>query len=526
MKFPNRKEILWIFAVSTLILLWGSIPTWAGYQYETSELRFRGIYFDSQDYAVHISMMEAGKQGETAYQFRFSTEPHNPAYLRLFYVALGHVGRLVNLPVETTFQWARWFLGYLALFSLYQIIRRIFPDLFWARIAFLLAALGSGLGWLQLIVDWTPGPITPIDFWLIDNYVFFSLSLFPHFAFVTGGMCIILNLWLDHLETPRWQTILWISVVSMLVQLVNPIALATVDAGLAGAAVASWWKGGRIRWADVPALGVVATAQLPLLAYNFIVLNNDPVWSQFTAQNRTLSPPLEYYLLGFMPFLPFAAIGLFDLLRSRSKPSAASAFWIISGFALAYAPMSIQRRFLQNLTIPLAILAVQGLIRLFEAGTAQSPFVKRWRSSLVILFVFAASLSSIQLSLGRILYMQTHPADLYYPASLDDAVTWLRDNAQYNDFVLASEMTSQILAQKAGVRAYLGHEMETLGYTDKQEMVKSFFEGNLDELASPPIKWIVYGPYERTINPQFQPPEDLELVYITGELKIYSRRDR
>jgi len=142
----DGKELVWVIVVSTLILIWGSIPTWAGYKAETQGLRFRGLYFDSQDYAVHISMMEAGKHGDTSYQLRYTTEPHNPAYLRMFYITLGHLSRIFNIPTETVFQIARWVLGYLALFSLYKLIRHIFPDIFWARTAFLLAILGSGLG--------------------------------------------------------------------------------------------------------------------------------------------------------------------------------------------------------------------------------------------------------------------------------------------------------------------------------------------------------------------------------------------
>ncbi|MDP1545428.1 MAG: hypothetical protein Q8L87_05345 [Anaerolineales bacterium] len=404
---------------------------------------------------------------------------------------------------------------------MYKLARQIFFDLFWSRTAFLLATLGSGLGWLQLIFDWAPGPITPIDFWQIDSHVFFSLSLFPHFAFVTAGMCILFIFWLEYLEKPRWQPILWMAITGTMVQLVNPIALATVDAGLAGAMFMGWWKDRRIRWQDFHTIGLVAIVQSPLLAYNYWVLNNDPIWSQFTVQNRTPSPPLEYYLWGFAPFLPFAIIGTIDLLRNRSRASAASLFWIITGFALAYAPLLIQRRFLQNITIPLAILAVQGLMRLFGMSSAQSPFMKRWRSGLVFLFVFVASLSSIQLSLGRALYLQTHPEDLYYPSSLDDAVEWFRDHAQYNDFVLGAEKTSQVLAQKAGLRAYFGHEMETLDYEGKKEQVNSFFAGSADGLASPPIQWVVYGPYEQATNPAFQPPTNLELVFDVRNLKIY-----
>ncbi|HLO15978.1 MAG TPA: hypothetical protein VK206_14190 [Anaerolineales bacterium] len=517
----NRKDYIWILTASALILLWSSIPTWAGYRAQTRELRFRGIYFDSQDYAVHIATMEAGRQGEWAYQFRFTTESHNPAFVRMFYVVLGHLSKWLGLTSEFTFQAARWLLGFVALFALYKLMQRVFPDLFWARVAFLLAALGSGLGWLQLIFNSVPGRITPIDFWLIDDYVFFSLSVFPHFVFVTAGMCVALTLWLDFLEKPRWTHIVWIGLTAILVQLVNPIAFATVDAGLVGATVFAWWGAKKIRGADIIALLIIAITQVPLFAYNFIVLNNDPLWRQFTAQNRTLSPPPSYYFWGFAFFWPLAFLGTHIALRNRSKALGAVLFWVIVAFILAYAPVYIQRRFLQNITIPLAILATTGLISLFERLAIQRPGMPHMQKSWAILFVFLASISSIQLSLGRAAYLQTHPEDFYYPVSLDDAIKWFRGNAQPDDFVLASEETSQIIAQKAGLRVYFGHEMETLDYKTKQINVQAFFRGELPELAGKPIQWVVYGPFERKLGVNFRRAENLEQVYETPELQIY-----
>ena len=517
----KKKDVLWIFGVSLLVLLLGSIPTWTGYQVQTKELRFRGIYYDNQDYAVHVAAMEAGRHGEWAYQLRFTTEPHRPVYVRMFYIVLGHISQWLGLSTDIAFQLARWVLGFVALFALYRLMKQIFPDLFWARTAFFLAALGSGLGWLQLIFNWTSTKVTPIDFWLADAYVFFSLSVFPHFAFVTAGMCIALSLWLDFLETKRWVNIVAIALTAILVQFVNPIAFATVDLGLFGAGLFTWWKSQKISRPDLAALLTIAVAQIPLLAYNFLVLNSDPLWSQFTAQNKTLSPPPDYYLWGFALLWPLAVFGTAVAFRARSEGLGAALFWVMSAFLLAYAPIYIQRRFLQNITIPLAILATAGLAALFEAGRARSPDLRRWRSSLVVLFVFLASVSSIQLSIGQTAYLQTYPQNLYYPASLDGAVNWFREHAHYNDFVLASEKTSQVLAQKTGLRAYFGHEMETLDYGTKQSEVQAFFHGKLPTLASRPITWVVYGPLERQLGQNFAKPGNLELVYDVKGLEIY-----
>jgi hypothetical protein len=207
--------------------------------------------------------------------------------------------------------------------------------------------------------------------------------------------------------------------------------------------------------------------------------------------------------------------------RTKSSALGAAIFWVASGFLLAYAPVYIQRRFLQNITIPLAILATMGLIKLFEIASARTPGIVRWRPGIAILFVFLTSISSIQIGLSQVAFLNTHPKQLFYPASLDLAIDWFHNNAQYNDFVLASEQTSQILAQKAGLRAYFGHEMETLNFKIKGRNVQAFFQGESPKLAESPIKWVVYGPFERELNPNFQPPGKLDLVYDTQDLQIY-----
>jgi hypothetical protein len=237
----------------------------------------------------------------------------------------------------------RWVFGFIALLALYSLMRQIFSDLFWARTAFLLAALGSGLGWLQAILGWTSTQITPIDFWLIDDYVFFSLSVFPHFAFVTAAMCIVLSMWLEFLGNPRWSNVALIGLTAVLIQFVNPIAFATVDISLLGATLFSWWSVKRIRREDIGTLLAIAIAQLPLLAYNFIVLNNDPLWSQFTSQNQTISPPPDYFwvLLSSGPLFGWSS-------PSVQSQTLGPVLWIIGGFLLAYAPAYIQRRFAEH----------------------------------------------------------------------------------------------------------------------------------------------------------------------------------
>jgi hypothetical protein len=174
----KNKEFILFFLAATAILLMSSLPTWAGRAAQNDRVSFSGLYYDTPDYSVYIAMMQSGHQGDWLYQFRFTTEKIDPVAMRLFYILLGHISRWLHLQVETTFHLFRWLMGYVALYAIFLLCRRVFTNKSWLWSSFFLAALGSGLGWLLLLAGWSPGPITPIDFWLIDAYAFFSISLF------------------------------------------------------------------------------------------------------------------------------------------------------------------------------------------------------------------------------------------------------------------------------------------------------------------------------------------------------------
>ena len=524
----NRRELLRITIVVTLMLILSSIPNWVGYSAQTEKLTYKGTFFDTQDYSVHMSMLRAGMQGDWAYQFRFTSEPHTAAYTRLFYIALGQINRLLQLNPATLFEAARWFFGALALFALYALTKRVFDDARWRKVAFLLAVFGSGLGWLQLITGWIPGPITPIDFWLIDAYFFFGLALFPHFSFVTALLCLAFAFYLEFLRTANWTRIAWIGAFSILVQFVNPIAFVLADVTFAVATLIVWMRERKLQWKQLAALGALALTQLPLLIYNFTLLNTDPTWSQFTRQNQTLSPPPVYYLWGFGLLWLFALIGTISAFRRNKTALLASTAWVVTGLALAYAPFYIQRRFLHAVTIPLALLGTQGLIALSDFASRKSPFLARRVHGLALFIVFLLSISSVYLGLGRSLYLRGHPDEFFYPASLNNALTWLQANAAPNDFVLSAAPSGLLIAQKTDLRVYLGHEMETLDYPSKSQLVDAFYQGRAgsDWLTDTGVSWALYGPYEQKLSQgnEFTFP-GLEVVYQSGGIVIY-RMDR
>ncbi|MBI5950914.1 MAG: hypothetical protein HY865_04605 [Chloroflexi bacterium] len=512
-KLLPSTDLLWFLLAALLVLAFASIPFWVGRASETEDLRFRGTYFDETDYAVHLSMMQAGRMGDWVYQMRFTNEEHRPAYLRMFYIVLGHVSKWIGLDVESTFHLARWVFGFAALYAIYRLLCKIFPNSNHARAPFLLAALGAGAGWLQLLLGAPLEPISPIDFWLIDAYVFFSISLFPSFSFTLALMAWALNLFLDYLETGKPQTIFLVSLLAILSQTTNPISFAVVDMAFAGAVLALWWNNKKIEARHIVALAVIALAQIPLLVYNYLVLSRDPFWRQFTAQNQTLSPPPMFYLWGFAPFWLFALYGVFIALGERNPKLLALTAWTVGGFALAYLPVAIQRRFILGITIPLAALAIHGLSNLLK----RIPILMKRENVVYFSYILLASISSIYLSLGLSLFLRTLPEGKFYPRDVESALVWLNENAVPNDFVLADVPTSQLVAQRTRLKVYVGHEMETLGYEDKLREMELFFNGEMPDgwLAETQVKWVIANK-DDDLN-----TTGLEAVYENGSAAVY-----
>lgn len=515
----RKKELLWFIPVAFIILLFTSIPYHIAKSAENDELRFRGTFFDEADYSVHISMMQAGRLGDWNYKMRFTTEEHNAAYIRLFYIALGHISKWIGLSAEDTFHLARWLFGLTALYSIYKLFQRIFPNPNYTRAAFLLATLGSGVGWLQLMLGTPLEPVSPIDFWLIDSYVLFSIALFPAFSFTLTLMTYAVNLLLEYLTTEKWQTVFLVCLLAVVSQLTNPIAFAPIDVAFSAAIFIVWLKKRKVGRQQLSALMLIAIVQLPLLIYNYRILSGDPFWKQFTIQNQTLSPPPIFYFWGFFAFWLFAPYGMFLALRQRNINMTAMAAWAFSGFLFAYLPVAIQRRFTLGITIPLAALAIYGLSHLLKHV---STLLKR-ENLIFVTYTLLASISSFYLILGISLFMQSYPPSKFYPPDLERAFIWLNENATPNDFVLASVPSSQLTAQRTTLKVYTGHEMETLDYQKKKSEMEAYYMGNQPPawLKQNQIQWVIYGPYEKEVASSFTADAQLEEVYKNDSVTIY-----
>src|SRR5207245_7788534 len=94
--------------------------------------------------------MREGWEGLWAWQNRYTTESSPPAYLFLFWIVLGHIAALTNLPLVVVFHLAR-VAGAIALMAgAWLFISHFIEDRAARRFALFFVAFGLGLGLVLL----------------------------------------------------------------------------------------------------------------------------------------------------------------------------------------------------------------------------------------------------------------------------------------------------------------------------------------------------------------------------------------
>ena len=529
----TRREWAWVMAVAGVVVAVSTVPYLAGYLAQTAEMRFGGSLLDRMDYHSHLAKMWQGYRGEWRYRLLFTPEEHQGAYLQTFYVALGHLARLLGLGLPLMYQLARLACGLLMLVAIYRFIALFVAPVRTRRVAFLLATTSSGLGWLtEILAPTSPGGVSPMDFWLLDGYTYLAVLTSPHFCAATGLLLIVFVLLLRHPEGPSLGDAVAAVVASLILGFIHPYILLLADLlpglywaieGLRTRRVA--WRG----LATVVAMGVV---QLPLLAYDLWVFRAQPIFAGWSVQNVTLSPPPRIYLWGYGVLLVLGTIGTVAWARRGRQGLAFPLLWVGLVAVLAYLPWNLQRRFLEGVQVPLGLLAGVGLVQVVGGTGCQRPAgrlrVGRGKWLVQAMVVALAMMSHLYLTVGLTMTAVARDPALFWPADVLAGVDWLGEHTAWSETVLAGLEVGSLTPARIGHRVVLGHWMETVDYEGKQAAVARFYAkempdaermGLLEEWGA---RYVYVGPGERALG-GFDPAATpyLSPAVSVGEVAIY-----
>ncbi len=470
---------------------------------------FEGFLLNPIDGNSYLAKMRLGWDGAWTFTLPYTSDPGSGGYLFLFYIVLGHLARLVNLPLIFVFHLARVAAAIFLIFTVYEFCRRCFKENpRWIDRSFAWICLGAGLGWLLF-----PVGIVASDLVVPEAFAFLSGYVNPHFPL---GLALLLWIFMwSGREEAKYRVFIFLAGLALAAVLPFGVVVALAVEGILMAW--TWIEQKKLQWKNPLFLFVGGGL---FLIYQYWVTVTDPVLAGWNAQNQTPSPAWWDLLVTFSPAVIVAVL---VFLRWRAfKPNyfqKLALAWFASSLVLIIFPFALQRRFLLGFSIPAIILAISAIPLWWPSVKTQ----KRVFTSL-----FALSLPSLAVILLLAGFgISTRDVRLYITRSEMNAFAWIAGNTPSQAVILAAPDTGNLIPAQTGRRVIYGHPFETVNAAVQEQKVVDFFSGKLtlqesvDLAQALNINYVFYGPREKELgDPALI--EQLQPVFQDSNVSIYS----
>jgi len=532
----------WKAAVIALAVVGLSlVPYIVGGIVQTEDQIFGGFVFDLVDSNSYLAVMQQGMRGELRFISLYTPEPQQGVWMYTFYTVLGHLMRWTGLPLLVVYHGARALCGLLLLLIVYRFACFCLPRRAVCGTALWLVALSSGLGWLSEMIGPTgPGGISPLDFWFLEAYTFFSILTFPHFTLAWAALLVAFWTALAYDGNPRPGYLLAGGAAAFIATFVHPTLVLNVGGILAVYGLVVWASDRRFprRWAvgGLP----IAFGSCVAGIYFLLVFRADPVLSSWS-QAIMLSPPPRYFLSGYGFLIPLALAGIVESGRRRDRRGWFLISWVAVAFSLAYVPFNLQRRLLEGVHIPISLLAAVGLHRCVLPAVARSRparalarrgYPRRRAVWLVCnLLIVLTWLSNLYLVSSASITVWARVPKYFHSADQMATFDWMDHNLAWDETVLASYETGNLVPAWTGCRVFLGHWAESPDWLEREAQVQTFFDAATTDawrmafLRQYDIRYVLHGPQERALG-GFDPnrSEYLKRVFRQGDISLYRVR--
>lgn len=500
-----------VFLALTIMLLI-SAPYIMGFLADSSQDQFGGFLINPIDGNSYLAKMQQGFRGEWKFQLPYTAEAGEGAYLFLFYLFLGHIGRITHIPLIYVFHGARLLSAVWLLFVISAMLRELFNENKMYRLCFLLAGLGSGMGWIAALT----GAFTT-DFWVAEAYPFLSMYTNPHFSLGLGIMIYSL--------LPRNREKPFNSLVSgLLLGIIQPFAvvilgLVKVINGLVKIVEDGLGLKALIRKRWIWSILAFCLAGGLVITYQYWAILSDPYLSEWHRQNITVKPAPWDLVLSLSPCLIMGLVGI----RRAWKKDTGKLLLIWGGVSLVlvFIPWSLQRRFLTGIFFPLAALSVYGLDVLSDKTRIKFRY---WAIAVVFL---AIPTNLIVITSGIQAITEKNPK-VFLDEGLVGALNWIDVNGEQDALVLADEVDGLFVPAYTGRKVIYGHPFETINAEAEREWVESiFYTTHVDSyyeeiLDARGVDLVIINKFQNhSFNNWLQ--TNWELAYQASETSVYAR---
>ncbi len=509
----------WLYSFTVILLT--TIPYLLGLTAEGSEWVFTGFVFGVEDGNSYIAKMLLGASGDWLFRTPYSAAQQSGVLAFLPYLLLGKLaaGPELHLQLVILFHLFRIAVIPLAIWATYRFVDYVLQDKSWSAWATVLATIGSGLGWLPVLLGRSElqGSM-PLGFISPETFGFLAYLGLPHLMLARALLLLALRWYLEGAQCGNggWKAGGALAALGF----VQPLAMVSAYAVIAihqiltllrfrSSGVAQWkqsWLQTTLR-----TLGI----SLPVFLYFFVTFSIDPFLKLWTDQNLILSPHAVHYLLAYGLLLPFTFVGLVKAWSSGLDRWLLPLGWALIIPALAYAPYNLQRRLPEGSWTALVVLSAYGLSR-FSIGY-------RAKNALRVILVTLSLVTPMMLVYGGIRVASSPGYPAFRRSREIEAFQWFEENALKDSVVLASFETGNALPAWAPLHVVIGHGPESANLAELRPLVRAYFAGEMTDnesmrfLASQGVDYVFFGPREKALG-------GMESLSGSGLLQVHAQQ--
>jgi hypothetical protein len=451
-----------------------AVPYLYAYAVQPAGHVFMGFFYLGDDANTYLAKMRQGWEGAWSWQNRYTTESSPAAYLFMFWIVLGHLAALLNLPLIVVFHLARVGAAFALMAAAWSMICHFIENASARKFAFFFLAVGLGMGY---VIQALGHPVIfgnqtdTLDWRMPELTAFYSVLALPHFAW--SGVFAAAGIALTFKAIQRGSIVLavlaglaWLGQASIHPQMPILMGGATAVALVLRPAAPRGWV----------AAGVAFAIPAPYILYSYLAFIGNPEVQRWTFHSKNALPPEGFSLLfALAPQLLLALAGLPGALRRRTREDLFLVAWLVLLAAILYLPNpagDLRRRFLDGIYLPLVILAARGM---YETVL---PRLRSARAKVLVPFTYVsfAAIGSAFLTLAPIA-VAANPQYSVTRAEYD-GLTWLGNEPAGR--VLAMPGVGLYVPAYSPDTVYVGHYDETFDYLNKTQTALDVLTGKSD----------------------------------------------
>jgi len=493
-----------------------------------------GVLHHHVDATTYLSRMLQGESGEWLVQFMHTPDQHVAVMVQPFYILLGHLTRISLLPAELIFQVGRILASIFMLSALYQLAAVTWTRVKARRTFFVLATVGSGLGWIVFLFT---GEMTTVDLNSPLAFPIYGALVSIHYPLATACLALTAAEFIpvfrpgadQQLDAHTGAPVIFLG---LSLAILYGLALLPITLALIASVVAKAVAYRRLPRRELSWLSWFVIPTLPLTAYYVLTALQNPAFEIWLRQRQLSAPGVLSLILGLGVLLILSFPGLVRAVRRlEADGDRFMLFWLAAILIFIFLPVFGGMSFGLGLVLPVAYFATRSLDDYWFKRVFKPPRMQLW---LYVIAIPVLSLSQLLVIFLPIfpLYKAEAEGDALLREDYRHALAWIGQSATSTDVIMTAPTIGVWVPIVAKARPVYGHPSETFNAETRLRLVIDWYASSnvedcswiIDETATRTngfaVHYVIYGPYEQPLGPGVC-LDLLRPVATLGEVSIY-----